>query len=157
MKKILIALDYNPSAQKIAETGYAMAKAMNASVTLIHVMADPVYYSSLEYSPIMGYSGFTAGDMLHVEEGVELRKAAQSFLGKTKSHLGDEAIETIVGEGDCATALLDTVQELAIDIVVMGSHSRSGLEKILMGSITEKVLHHTPIPLFIIPTGKEKS
>ena len=46
MKKILIALDYNPTAQKIAETGFSLAKAMNAQVVLLHVIADPVYYSS---------------------------------------------------------------------------------------------------------------
>ena len=53
MKKILIALDYNPSAEKIAEAGYALAKATNAAVILMHVVADPVYYSNLDYSPIM--------------------------------------------------------------------------------------------------------
>ena len=41
---------------------------------------------------------------------------------------------------------------MSADVIVMGSHSRSGLDKILMGSVAEKVLHHTSIPLFIIPT-----
>ena len=58
MKKILIALDYEPSAEKIAETGYAIATALNAEVILLHVVAEPAYYSSMEYSPIMGFSGF---------------------------------------------------------------------------------------------------
>jgi nucleotide-binding universal stress UspA family protein len=50
MKKVLIALDYNPTAQKVAEVGFSMAKAMNAEITLLHVIADPVYYSSPGYS-----------------------------------------------------------------------------------------------------------
>ena len=58
MKKVLIALDYNPTAQKVAEAGFSMAKAMNAEVILLHVISDPVYYSSTEYSPIMGFNGF---------------------------------------------------------------------------------------------------
>jgi nucleotide-binding universal stress UspA family protein len=49
MKKILIALDYNPTAERIAKTGYEMAKSMNAEVTLLHVIADYTYYSSLDY------------------------------------------------------------------------------------------------------------
>jgi nucleotide-binding universal stress UspA family protein len=57
MKNILIALDYDPSAEKIAEAGYALAKAIGAKVTLIHVIADSAYYSTLEYSPVMGYTG----------------------------------------------------------------------------------------------------
>jgi len=43
---------------------------------------------------------------------------------------------------------------LHADIIVMGSHSRRWLENIVMGSVTEEVLHHTSIPLFIIPTKK---
>ena len=50
IKKVLIALDYNPTAQKVAETGYSISKAMNAEVILLHVISDPVYYSSIEYS-----------------------------------------------------------------------------------------------------------
>jgi nucleotide-binding universal stress UspA family protein len=40
MKKVLIALDYNPTAQKVAEVGFSMAKSMNAEVSLLHVIAD---------------------------------------------------------------------------------------------------------------------
>jgi nucleotide-binding universal stress UspA family protein len=50
MKKILIALDYNPSAQKVAETGYTLAKAMNVKAILLHVISDITYYSSLNYA-----------------------------------------------------------------------------------------------------------
>src|SRR5665648_427725 len=53
MKKVLIALDYDPTAQKVAEVGFSMAKDMNAEVTLLHVISDPAYYSAvLEYSSI---------------------------------------------------------------------------------------------------------
>jgi nucleotide-binding universal stress UspA family protein len=46
LKKVLIALDYDPTAQKVAETGYSLAKTMGAEVILLHVISDPVYYSS---------------------------------------------------------------------------------------------------------------
>ena len=58
MKKVLIALDYEPPAQKIAETGYALAKGMNAEIVLLHVLSDANYYASLNYFPVMGYEGF---------------------------------------------------------------------------------------------------
>ena len=41
-----------------------------------------------------------------------------------------------------------------VSVIVAGSHRRSGLEKILTGSVTEKLLHDSKIPLFIIPTKK---
>jgi nucleotide-binding universal stress UspA family protein len=155
-KKVLIALDYNPTAQKVAENGYAMARLMNAQVTLLHVVSDPVYYSSTEYSPIMGFSGYVEMGQLPLN-GVEgLKNASQKFLDKTKIHLGDTNIQTLVKEGDFAESILQTARDLHADIIIMGSHSRKWLENIVMGSVTEKVLHHTSIPLFIIPTKQKK-
>lgn len=156
MKKILIALDYNPTAEKIAESGYALAKALQADVILMHVVAEPVYYSTLDYSPIMGYTGFSSPDMLMLIDEAEVKKASHDFLEQSKKHLGDDGITTLVGEGDCAEAILKAATDLAVDIIVMGTHSRRGLDKILMGSISQKVLNHAEIPLFIIPSKGEK-
>lgn len=154
IKKVLIALDYNPTAQKVAEVGFAMAKAMNAEIILLHVMSDPVYYSSTGYDPVMGFTGFMdLGPMqLNINDG--LKKASHQFLDKSKHHLGDKNIKTLVEEGDCAESILKTAKGLNVDIIVLGSHSQKWLENIVMGSVTEKVLHHTSIPLFIIPTKK---
>ena len=152
MKKILIALDYNPSAEKIAETGFALAQAMGAEVILIHVLAEPSYYSTLDFSPIMGYTGFSSPDMLMLVDDTEIRKASEAFLAQSKMHLGDERIVTLIGEGDCADAILKASSELNVDIIVMGTHSRSGFDKILMGSISQKVLNHAEIPVLVIPT-----
>ena len=57
-------------------------------------------------------------------------------------------------EGSIAESILQVAKEINAGIIVMGSHSRRGLENIVMGSITEFVLHRTDIPLFIIPTKK---
>jgi len=155
MKKVLIALDYNPTAQKIAETGFSLAKTMKAEIILIHVMSDMAYYSSMIYSPIMGFGGYMNIDPLQLKNVDFLKKASQHFLDKSKQHLGDETIKTLVKEGDFAEAILKTAKDLQVDIIVMGSHSRRWLEDIIMGSVTEKVLHHTTVPLFIIPTKKQ--
>jgi nucleotide-binding universal stress UspA family protein len=154
MKKVLIALDYNPTAQKVAEVGFSMAQAMNAEVTLLHVISNLMYYSSTEYSPIMGFGGYMNMDSLQLDSIDGLKKATQHFLDKSKRHLGDKTIQTLIKEGDFAESILNAAKELHADIIVMGSHSRKWLENIVMGSVTEKVLHHTSIPLFIIPTKK---
>ena len=156
MKKVMIALDYNPTAQKIAETGYALAKAMGAEVILMHVITDPVYYSSSEFSPIMGYTGYLDTSPFPLDGINELKKAAEHFLDKTRHHLGDTSITTQFAEGDFAEAILKTAKTLHADIIVMGSHSKRWLENIIMGSVTEEVLNNTSIPLFIIPTKKRK-
>jgi len=154
VKKVLIALDYNPTAQKVAESGFSLAKNIAAETILLHVITDPVYYSSTEYSPIMGFTGHIANGLLKLDSVDALKKASQQFLDKSKNHLGDKNIQTLVEEGDYAESILKTAKDLDVDIIVMGTHSRKWLENIVMGSVTEKVLNRTSIPLFIIPTKK---
>jgi nucleotide-binding universal stress UspA family protein len=152
MKKVLIALDYDPTAQKVAEGGFSLAKSLKAEVLLLHVLSDFVYYSSLEYSPIMGFTGMDMGPE-HLIDLEGLKKASQQNLNNIKKHLGDDTIQTMVVEGeDKADIILQTAKESNIDIIAMGSHGRKWLDKIVMGSVTEKVLKHTTIPLYIIPT-----
>ena len=151
MKKILIAIDYNPTAQDIAKKGYELAQSMNAEVILLHVVADYTYYSSLDYSPIMGFDSFSNLGVLQSNTVTELQNAAQDYLNKTKRFLGDDSIKTEVKDGDSGQAIINAAKEYEADVIVMGSHSRRGLEKILMGSVAEKVLRNSTLPLFIIP------
>ena len=154
MKKVLIALDYDPTAQKVAETGFLWAESMKAHVMLLHVIADPAYYSSLEYSPITGFAGYMDMSNDHLDSVDGLINASLLYLDKLKAHLGDKKIQTVVKEGDFAESILKTAKEMHADMIIMGSHSRNWLENIVMGSVTEKVLKHTSIPLFIIPVKK---
>ena len=152
MKKVLIALDYDPTAEKVAETGYALAKTMNADVILMHVISNMEYYTSTVYTPVMGYGDFGNAGLTKVYSADDLKKETQNYLDKSKEHLGDDSIQTIIAEGEPADAILSVAEEIRADVIVMGSHSRRWLDKILVGSVTEKVLHKTKIPLFVIPT-----
>lgn len=154
MKKVLIALDYDKTAQKVAEQGYSLAKTLGAEVILLHVVTDAIYYSSVEYSPVMGFDGFM--DVAQYQPGTieGLLKASNHFLDKTKLHLGDDAIKTTVKEGDIADSILTAAKENHADIIVLGSHSRKWLENIVMGSVAKDILNQSQIPLFIIPTKK---
>ena len=152
MKKILIALDYDPVAEKIAEKGYELGRAMNAEIILLHVVSEAFYYTSQNYSPIMGYEGFNNLNVLPAIDVEALRKAALDFLNSSKRHLGDENIQTIIKDGDFADSILEAANEVAANLIVMGSHGRRGLDRMLLGSVAEQVLHKTTIPLFIIPT-----
>jgi len=154
-KKILIVLDYDPSALKVAELGFSLAKSMQAEITLLHVMSEPIYYYSGEYSPIDEFPVFMNMKPFHKDGDNSIKKESQLFLDKVKTFIGDEKIQTLVLEGDIAEIILDSAKRLYIDIIVMGSHSRRWLEKIVMGSVTENVIKFTSIPLFIIPTKKQ--
>lgn len=152
MKKVLITLDYDPTAQIVAEKGYLLAKSMNAEVTLLHVLTDRLYYTTSVSSPLMGFDNYMLTDLLQSDEAT--KKAAKQFLEKAKNHLGDNVIKTLFMEGNVADSIIKAAKDKQIDIIVMGSHSHRWLEKILMGSVTENVLRRNAYPLYIIPTKK---
>lgn len=154
MKKVLIAVDYNANAHDIAETGYSLAKSMNAEVTLLHVVADYTYYSSLDYSPILGFDSFSNIGAMETDAISGLQNAAGDYLKQMKTRLGDDAIKTVIKDGDTGDAILDIATEMKADVIVMGTHGRRGLDKILMGSVAEKVLRRSSVPMFIIPSKR---
>ncbi|HEY5370835.1 MAG TPA: universal stress protein [Hanamia sp.] len=157
MKKILIAIDYNPTAKIIAASGFELAKSMNAEVVLLHVVADYTYYSSLDYSPVLGFDSFSNLGAIQTNTVLELQNAAKDYLEKIKRQLGGNSIQTLVKEGDTGDAILEAANDSNADIIVMGTHGRRGLDKILMGSVAEKVMRHSKVPLFIIPSKESES
>ena len=151
IKKVLIALDYDPTAKKVAEEGFIMAKSMGAEVTLLHIVVDPALYSTA-YDNMGAWQIDTANILDTIDT---LKSVSRDFLEKTKKHLGAKSIKTIQKEGDFAQMILETAGEINADCIVLGSHSQKWLENILMGSITEEVLRKSTIPLFIVPTKKQ--
>ena len=145
INKVLIALDYDVTSKKVAEEGYLLAQSMNAETILLHVISElPVYYSESNYNHEFKV------DMLD-----DLNKTTQVFLDKTKKHLDDDAVVTVLKEGEIADTILKTAKEMDVDIIVMGSHSRKWLESIILGSQAEDVLTNSHIPVLIVPIKKK--
>mgnify|MGYP001412464843 CR=1 FL=1 len=154
MKKVLIALDYSDATPVVVKKGVELAQALNADITLIHVLSDATYYSSLNYSPIFGFDSFSSLDIVQTNTVDSLREAAQEFLNRIKADIHAENADTIIGEGDFADEILKAATAMKADIIIMGTHSRKGIDKILMGSVAQKVLHKSEIPVLIIPIRK---
>ena len=154
MKKVLIALDYDPTAQKVAEIGFSLAKTMDAEVILLHVISDPMYYTFTGHVTVMGFAGEKATGKYTNKTIEEAKKIAQNFLASSKKHLGGDKIETLVKEGEFAKTILKTAKDSHSDIIIIGSHSKKWLENIVMGSVTQEVMNNTLIPLLIVPTKK---
>ena len=143
--KVLIALDYDVTSKKVAGEGYLLAKSMGAETILLHVISElPVYYSESNYTH--EYKVDLLGD---------LKVTTQAFLEKAKKQLGDEAVQTVLKEGEIADTILKTAKEMGVDIIVVGSHSRKWLENII-GSQAEDVLTNSPIPVLIVPIKKKE-
>jgi len=144
MKRILIALDFHPSATKIIEAGLLMAKKMEAKVTLLYVKIKLVNYS-LTYKKV---------GSIKLDSMADLEFAAHSFLEKSKHKMNDNMIETIVKEGDFAEFVINTAKDMCVDMIIIGSHNAKWVEEMVMGRITNESLQQISIPLLIIPTRK---
>ncbi|CAN5402932.1 universal stress protein [soil metagenome] len=154
MTKVLIAVDYNPSSQKVAEKGYELAKLMGAQVCLIHVKSDVAHYG-MRYPTFMGYEGYDPG-AVDFELINEMNKVTEDYLQSVAQHLNDTEVITHLADGDAGDVLLDYSQQWNADLLVMGTHSHSTLEKLLMGTVASRVLEKTEIPVYMVPIKKDK-
>jgi len=151
MKKIIITVDYNPNSEKVVNMGHELAQLMQAEICLFHVLADVRYYG-MQYEPFMGYEGYAFPVDYTMQE--EYVKVAQDYLDKTANHLGGNNITTHLAEGDTSQKILEYAEEWNADVIVMGTHSHSTLEKIFLGTVASSVLEKTKIPVYMVPTGK---
>ena len=145
-------MDYDDSATEVAEIGHGLAKALRAETALLHVVPEASYFSSLKYSPIMGYDNFSGFDEVETDRSSEAVRIAEGFLDQLKDILEDGEIYTVVKTGDFSETILAAAAELNAEMIVMGTHHRNGIERIFAGSIAEKVLHQSSIPVMIIPS-----
>lgn len=149
MKKILIALDYGKSAEKVAIAGYELARDLLAEIEIVHVITEPAYYNT-EQVPFMGYyHGYNTGVPAVARE---IKREAEHFLAASIKYLGDNNIKGIVLEGKAAEAILKYGEEWNADLIVMGSHRHYGLDRLLVTYVSAHALTHSKIPLLTIPT-----
>jgi nucleotide-binding universal stress UspA family protein len=144
MKTIIIPTDFSPTATNAMHYGIDMAKAINASIILLHVYQVPVSYTD---TPIV---------LVSVEE---LKKEAEQKLEKLHKeveHLtsGTIKIYTEARLGNIADEIENLCEKVKPFAVVMGSKGSSGIEKILFGSTTLTAIRHLTWPVICVPPGK---
>ena len=139
MKKILIAIDDGPASEKIATQGFELGQQLNAEIALISV-ADTEF--------LITTSDVTPGQMAHIikNEHIEKQKKLIDKLFKNMQ------VSNFVETGIPHEMILKVADEWEADMIVMGTHGRTGLKHLLMGSVAEKVIRHSTKPLYIIPT-----
>lgn len=152
-KKVLIALDYEPSAKKVAEIGFSFADSKETEFTILHVITEPNKYDLHKHITIMGFGGHNDEIPLKLETIDELKNVSQLYLEKVKHHLGNKSIKTLVTEGDIADSITRTAKDLHVDVIVIGFQNKKNNENITKISIAEKVLNQTSIDLFIVQTN----
>ena len=139
IKRILIATDGSEYTKSAVKKGLSLAKMLNAKVIGLYVV-DIRDFSTVELEDM----SYAYVNLIH-EHGDETLKE----LKETAEELGVE-IETIKKEGIPADEIVSTAEDMDVDLIVVGSFGRSALEKLLLGSVAEKVIRHAPCPVLVV-------
>ena len=147
-KKILFPVDFSEVSPKIAPWVLTVAKTFDAEIHLIFVARRLEYYSSV-YLEIGAISDFQDG----VIKGAEA-KMEEFALMHFKEY---PSCKTRVVLGDAGEEILNYVESEEIDLVIIGTHGRKGLERIIFGSVANKVVKMSPVPVLSINPYKVPS
>lgn len=140
-RRILVPLDGSVRSETALPLAVELAREWNAAVHLIRVVADrPVVDSPL--------GGFGMADPDFPEDE---RKAAQEYLEEKGRKLPVE-VHACAAFGSIIDVLLQAVREWEITDIVMASHGRTGLMRVIMGSVADALVHRLTCPIFVIPS-----
>jgi nucleotide-binding universal stress UspA family protein len=134
-KKILLATDGSKHSSNATEKAIDFAKSYGGTLTAISVVDVPAeLYAE---APVL------------VDELVEKAKGYAENVKNMAKATGVE-VKTQVREGESHEAVIKLARDESADLIVMGSHGRTGLKRLLMGSVTEKVIGHAPCPVLVV-------
>ncbi len=151
IRSILFPTDFSDCGNFALPFAASLARTFDASIVCVHVI-EPIV-------PTVGYSGMTEplpmadiSDQLENSAERELPKIAQS-----EECTGLE-VEELIAHGDAASEIVRVAKERQVDLIVISSHGRTGLGRILFGSTAEAVVRHASCPVLVVkpPLQDEK-
>lgn len=143
MKHILVSTDFSDAAARAYDIAVELARKFGANITLVHAVdsTQPAFAVPMLDNP-------TA-----VQNPETLIEAAKNHLQEERKKLPgdlDVAIAAPIGT-DAAQTLKDFAEQNGASAMVLATHGRSGLGRLLLGSVAEQVLRHSPIPVMVVP------
>jgi len=139
-EKILIATDGSENSERAARAGVELAKLAGGTVTAFYI-ADTSKMSHLPDDMLL----FSIRDLL-IREG----KDAVSFVEKLAKEAG-VPFEKVIKEGNPGEEILSYAKEAGMNVIVLGSVGRTGLDKFLLGSVAEKVVRNSKVHVLTVP------
>jgi len=142
-RRILVPLDGSKLAESVLPHAQAIAKLAEASVELVHV-TEPVEL------PTRGGIALSIDDLKQIE--LHSRRDAQDYLRSVVNRLRRAGIRTHskLLTGKAADSLVDYLHERNFDMVILATHGRSGISRWIWGSVAERILRSSVIPILII-------
>jgi nucleotide-binding universal stress UspA family protein len=132
IRTVLHPTDFSPGSHLAFRLACSLARDYEARLVILHVAAPPVTIG-------------TEGVVVFPPENY--LDPVQKQLAEVKPRGSQEGVEHQLVEGDPAAEILRAARELPADVIVMGTHGRTGLSRLLMGSVAEAVVRKAPCPV----------
>jgi nucleotide-binding universal stress UspA family protein len=145
--KILVPVDFSPHADRAFGYATTLATRFHAALGLVHVVEDPFVTGAWNAE-------------VYVPNVPELLEALTAGAEQQLTTLGQSAValgltaETAVITGRPAHAILEHAKAGGFDLIVMGTHGRTGLSHVVMGSVAERVVRKAPCPVLVVHAGE---
>jgi len=142
--RILVPTDFSTGAENAAVAACAFARAVGGSITLLNIYNPPslMLPDGSTFAP-------TPAELVEATQRADHALAAhkRALTERVGGHVAIEVASTI---GDAADEILRLAESGKYDIVVMGTHGRTGIRRMMLGSVAEKVLRRAPIPVLTV-------
>lgn len=144
--KILIAVEDSSYSYRAVEYGFDLAQKLGAEVALVHVDDIPVATPYLA-DPLVGEQPVMIPELVKVHE-----ESSHKLLDKVADKFMDKAtIYTYTRIGNTKDEILSTAEEWNADMIILGTHGRTGFDHFISGSVAEKVVRKAKCPVLVIP------
>jgi len=152
-KKILVPLDGSEHSLRALEIAVQIAKKFEAKITLIHVYSvgiRPVVMPEPTTLTPVGIPVMAPTDVSKVAEAT--RKAGAAILADGEEKVKAEGIEveTLLKEGHSVQEIVKTAKEGSFDLIVIGARGISKIREIILGSVSDGVVHNAPCPVLVV-------
>ena len=138
-RKVLCAVQFDTSTKPTVDMGRQIANATGATLIFFHVVPMPF-------------------EAIGQPRTVDAVSGAEDDARRRLSHLAGEnpimSYEIQVVSGDPASAIIDAAMEQEVDLIVMATHARTGLEHLFLGSVTERVVRESTVPVMTLRIGR---
>jgi nucleotide-binding universal stress UspA family protein len=149
LQRILVPVDFSPPSEAAVRYASRLARQLDAELLLLHVY------------PIPGYvlpDGFVAaGPEVLGDIEAKSKDALLHLAQRAKTEWGAQRTAVYTGMGLAAQEIVRIATELQADAICMGAHGRTGLALALLGSTTDRVIHHSLVPVITVPIQTQPS
>ena len=147
IKKILFPCDFTENSTKLLPYVLSVSEKYDGMIYLLHVVEDLLKWGGF-YIPHLPLKGYQKEALEYAEKRME--KICREQLQNCPN------FQRMILSGDPDAEILKTIESEGINLVIMGTHGRKGLEHTILGSVAENVVRKSPVPVLVINPYKLK-